>query len=73
MRTVRDLRCEVIMPKSDSRRTTGKYFTVILADNIKEFIEKKEYSHIVDIKIFGKDNTIVCTIIYEPLKSKPKD
>ena len=40
-----------------------------IADNLKHFIEKGDYSRIADIKIYGETNaSLVCSIIYEEAK-----
>ena len=42
-----------------------------IADNLKDFIEKGNYSRIAEIKIYGETNpSLVCSIIYEESKGR---
>jgi hypothetical protein len=59
------LKTKVLGHGDHHQNNSGGYFTRGIALSIKEFIEKGEYSRIVDIKIIGENKTLIAMIIYQ--------
>ncbi len=61
------------------KATAGKYnrchssWESYVAEMLKVFIEKGEYSRIADIFFYGNNEELTCSIIYEEVKDSPHD
>jgi len=62
----KSLKVHNIYPSEDTYR---KKYSHSVAEQLKDFIEKGEYTRIVEIFMYGQTNrSLVCSIIYEQAK-----